>query len=176
MLIGELAARTGLSRDAIGFYGESGVDTGGRPLGGYRDVPPETVLWLLYVRTAQTLGFSLAETGRHGAELCDAPAPADALCALMEEKIRLIDSRMAELASLRAGLGARVGTGCPLRAARGRQPLTATWYAEAHSVTAEASPTTARTLSSDSPAATSAKPRTATALISAAVPLYCHWS
>lgn len=31
-------------------------------------------------------------------------------------KIQLIDTRMAELATLRAGLGVRVGTGCPLQA------------------------------------------------------------
>ncbi|MFF4162598.1 MerR family transcriptional regulator [Streptomyces sp. NPDC001741] len=122
MLIGELAARTGLSRDGIRFYERNGLVTGGRLPSGYRDFPPETVPWLLYVRTAQTLGFSLAEIGRHGAELRDAPDPADALSALMEEKMRLIDSRMAELASLRAELGARVGTGCPLRAAGAVSP------------------------------------------------------
>ncbi|MFD6274376.1 MerR family transcriptional regulator [Streptomyces sp. NPDC060209] len=122
MLIGELAARTGMSRDAIRFYERTGLVTSGRLPSGYRDFPPETVPWLLYVRTAQTLGFSLAEIARHGEELRDAPDPADALSALMQEKIRLIDSRMAELASLRAELDARVGTGCPLRVAGAVSP------------------------------------------------------
>ncbi|MFG2588356.1 MerR family transcriptional regulator [Streptomyces sp. NBC_01166] len=122
MLIGELAAQAGMSRDAIRFYEKSGLVTSERLPSGYRDFPPETVAWLLYVRTAQTLGFSLAEIARHGEELREAPDQADALSALLEERIRMIDARMAELASLRAELDARVGTGCPLRAAGAVSP------------------------------------------------------
>ncbi|MEU1629460.1 MerR family transcriptional regulator [Streptomyces sp. NPDC020096] len=117
MLIGELAAQTGMTKDSIRFYEKVGLVTGRRLANGYRDFPPETVTWLHYVRTTQTLGFSLAEIARHGEELRDAPDPAEALSALFEEKIQLIDARMAELAALRADLATRVGTGCPLRAA-----------------------------------------------------------
>ncbi|MEU4966778.1 MerR family transcriptional regulator [Streptomyces smyrnaeus] len=117
MRIGELAAQTGLSKDAIRFYEKIGLVTGRRLANGYRDFPPEAVLWLQYVRTAQKLGFSLAEIAQHGEELRDAPDSADALSALLAEKIQLIDARMAELAALRADLEARVGTGCPLRTA-----------------------------------------------------------
>jgi DNA-binding transcriptional MerR regulator len=116
MRIGELAARTGLSRDAIRFYEKVGLVAGRRLGNGYRDFPPETVPWLRYVRTAQALGFSLGEIAAHLTELRDAPDQADALSALMADKIRLIDARMTELAALRADLAARVGTGCPLRA------------------------------------------------------------
>ncbi|MGY3202003.1 MerR family transcriptional regulator [Streptomyces sp. TE5632] len=116
MLIGELAARTGLSRDTVRFYEKLGLVTSRRLPSGYRDFAPETVLWLQYVRTAQTLGFSLAEIARHGEELRDAPDTAGALSALFAEKIRVVDARMTELAALRAELTARVGTGCPLRA------------------------------------------------------------
>jgi hypothetical protein len=45
------------------------------------------VSWLHYVRTAQTLGFSLAEIARHGEELREAP---DALSALFEQKIKVV--------------------------------------------------------------------------------------
>ncbi|WP_406102855.1 hypothetical protein [Streptomyces sp. NBC_01003] len=58
----------------------------------------------------------LAEFSRHGVALRDAPDAAEAPSALLEEKIQLIDTRMAVLATLRAGLGVRVGTGCPLQA------------------------------------------------------------
>ncbi|MGW7237776.1 MerR family transcriptional regulator [Streptomyces sp. NPDC054804] len=116
MRIGELAARAGLSKDTIRFYERIGLVTGRRLSNGYRDFPPETVPWLHYVRTAQTLGFSLAEIGRHFEELGDAPDSAEALSALFQEKIRVVDARMAELAALRSELEARVGTGCPLRA------------------------------------------------------------
>ncbi|MFI8292825.1 MerR family transcriptional regulator [Streptomyces sp. ms191] len=117
MRIGELAAQVGVSRDAIRFYEKLGLVEGRRLPNGYRDFPPEAVAWLLYVRTAQTLGFSLAEIARIGGELRDSPDSADTLSALFEDKIRLIDARMDELAALRAELVSRVGAGCPLEAA-----------------------------------------------------------
>ncbi|MFE2075774.1 MerR family transcriptional regulator [Streptomyces misionensis] len=117
MRIGELAAQAGLTRDTIRFYEKIGLVTGRRLANGYRDFPPEAVPWLQYVRTAQTLGFSLAEIARTGEELRNAPDAAEALSALFKEKIKVIDTRMAQLAALRAELDARVGTGCPLRAA-----------------------------------------------------------
>ncbi|MFI6699102.1 MerR family transcriptional regulator [Streptomyces sp. NPDC050509] len=116
MRIGELAAQTGTTRDTIRFYEKVGLLAGRRLANGYRDFPPEAVAWLHYVRTAQTLGFSLAEIARTGEELYAAPDAAEALSALFEEKIRLVDARMSELATLRAELTERVGTGCPLRA------------------------------------------------------------
>ncbi|MEU1792251.1 MerR family transcriptional regulator [Streptomyces sparsogenes] len=117
MRIGELAARAGMTKDTIRFYEKIGLVTGERLANGYRDFPPETVTWLQYVRTAQALGFSLAEIAEHGEELREAEDTAEALSALFEEKIRVVDARMAQLAALRAELEARVGTGCPLRAA-----------------------------------------------------------
>jgi MerR family copper efflux transcriptional regulator len=118
MRIGELAAQTGTSKDTIRFYEKVGLVTGERLANGYRDFEPGMVEWIHYIRTAQTLGFSLAEIGRHGADLRDVPdqAQAQALSALFAEKIRVVDTRMAELSVLRADLETRVGTGCPLRA------------------------------------------------------------
>jgi DNA-binding transcriptional MerR regulator len=115
--IGELAAQAGLTRDTIRFYEKIGLVTGRRLPNGYRDFPPEAVPWLQYVRTAQTLGFSLAEIARTGEELRRQPDTATALSTLFEEKIKVIDARMAQLAALRTELDTRVGTGCPLRAA-----------------------------------------------------------
>ncbi|WP_419995352.1 MerR family transcriptional regulator [Streptomyces boninensis] len=116
MRIGELAAQVGLSKDAIRFYEKSGLVESRRLPNGYRDFPPETVAWLQYVRTSQSLGFSLAEIARTGEELRDAPDQAEALSELFREKIGVIDAQMAELAALRAELAGRAGTGCPLRA------------------------------------------------------------
>ncbi|MFG2780912.1 MerR family transcriptional regulator [Streptomyces prunicolor] len=115
MRIGELAARVGLTRDALRFYEQVGILTSARRANGYREYPPEAVPWLEYVRTAQALGFSLAEIGDHGEELSAAPDQAEALSALFADKIRVIDTRTAELAALRAELTARAGTDCPLR-------------------------------------------------------------
>ena len=115
MRIGELAERTGMSKDTIRFYEKIGLVEGERLTNGYRDFAPEMVIWLDYVRTAQGLGFSLAEIARHGDELRDAPDSADALSALLEQKVQIIDERMGELAALKTDLTTRIGTGCPLR-------------------------------------------------------------
>ncbi|GAA4200193.1 MerR family transcriptional regulator [Actinocatenispora rupis] len=115
MRIGELAAAAGISRDTIRFYERVGLLDGRRLPNGYRDFPPETVDWLAYVRTARRLGFTLAEIAVHGSGLRDADDSAAALSALIEDKLRLIDERMADLAELRTDLAARVGADCPLR-------------------------------------------------------------
>ncbi|GAB3941790.1 MerR family DNA-binding transcriptional regulator [Kribbella albertanoniae] len=115
MRIGELAAQTGMSKDTLRFYEKIGLVEGDRLANGYRDFAPEMVTWLHYVRTAQVLGFSLAEIIEHGDQLRDAPDSAEALSALLAGKVGVIDQRMAELAALRADLTTRIGTGCPLR-------------------------------------------------------------
>ena len=133
MRIGVLAATAGLSRDAIRFYERAGLIESERLPNGFRDFPPESVAWLHYVRTAQRLGFSLAEIARHGRELRDAPDGEAALSALLQDKVRIIDDRMRELAELRSELERRIGTGCPMRpdatpgtgAALGHEPLRA---------------------------------------------------
>lgn len=110
-----------MTTDTIRFYEKLGLVTSTRRANGYRDFPPEMVPWLHYVRTAQALGFSLAEIARHGEELRDAPDTAAALSALFADKIAVIDARIAELTALRSELAARAGTGCPLRPKAGTE-------------------------------------------------------
>ncbi|WUJ71282.1 MerR family transcriptional regulator [Kribbella soli] len=114
MRIGELAEQTNLSKDTIRFYERIGLVEGERRPNGYRNFSAEMVPWLHYVRTAQALGFSLAEIAKHGDQLRDSPDSATALSALLAEKVQVIDRRMADLATLRADLTERIGTGCPL--------------------------------------------------------------
>ncbi|THV23564.1 MerR family transcriptional regulator [Glycomyces paridis] len=115
MRIGELSERSGLSRDAIRFYERIGLVGSHRSPNGYRDFPESALPWLHYVRTAQRLGFSLAEIADHAADLRDSDDAAAALSALFAEKVAIVDARMAELAALRSELVERAGTGCPLR-------------------------------------------------------------
>jgi DNA-binding transcriptional MerR regulator len=61
MQIGTLSTLTGLSRDSLRFYEKRGLLQARRSANGYRDYPEEAVQWLGYVRTAQQLGFTLAE-------------------------------------------------------------------------------------------------------------------
>ncbi|WP_027343058.1 MerR family transcriptional regulator [Hamadaea tsunoensis] len=117
MRIGELAAQAGISTDTVRFYERIGLVEGRRKANGYRDFGPEMLPWLRYVRTAQGLGFSLAEIARTGEELRGAPDSAAALSALFAAKIEVVDARIAELAALRADLVERAGTDCPLQPA-----------------------------------------------------------
>ncbi|MGJ9418177.1 MerR family transcriptional regulator [Massilia sp. CMS3.1] len=118
MRIGELAAATGLSRDTLRFYEARGLLTARRRANGYRDYPPEAVEWLCYLRSAQTLGFTLADI-EAGMPLLADPAHAGLeLRAALARKLDDIDVRIAGLAQLRAVLAGKIedlGADCPLR-------------------------------------------------------------
>ena len=118
MRIGELAAATGLSRDTLRFYEERGLLAARRRANGYREYPPEAVEWLCYLRSAQALGFTLADI-EAGMPLLADPANAGAeLRAALERKLGDIDARIAGLAELRSALAAKLedlGAECPLR-------------------------------------------------------------
>ena len=119
MQIGELSAATGLSRDTLRFYEKRGLLAERRGGNGYRDYPPEAVEWLRYVRTAQALGFTLAEI-ETGLPLLAAPdAAAAPLRDALARKLADIDARIAGLAALRAELARRLEAplaDCPLQA------------------------------------------------------------
>lgn len=62
MNIGELAKRTGLTNSRIRFYESAGLlKTVDRQPNGYRTYPPEAMLVLDLITTAQKAGFSLDE-------------------------------------------------------------------------------------------------------------------
>jgi MerR family copper efflux transcriptional regulator len=104
MKIGELASATGLSRDTLRFYEKRGLLLPRRRDNGYRDYAPEAVQWLCYLRSAQALGFTLAEI-EAGMPLLTAPeASAHELREALRRKLVDIDARIAALGELRAGL------------------------------------------------------------------------
>lgn len=121
MQIGELAAATGLSRDTLRFYEKRGLLRARRTGNGYRDYPPEAADWLRYLRTAQQLGFTLAEIEADMPLLAssDSPATAAQLRAALARKLGEIDARIAGLLQLRGELAQRLGpdmAACPLTA------------------------------------------------------------
>lgn len=69
-----------------------------------------------YIRTAQQLGFTLAEIGDRLPAIWDAADPGPALAPVLAVKLQEIDARIAALQALRQTLAERVATGCPLRA------------------------------------------------------------
>ncbi|QNA90086.1 MerR family transcriptional regulator [Massilia sp. Dwa41.01b] len=120
MRIGELAAATGLSRDTLRFYEERGLIAARRRANGYRDYPVEAVEWLCYLRSAQALGFTLAEIEADLPLLADPASSAVQIRAALAHKLEDIDARIAGLAQLRAALAGKledVGADCPLRPA-----------------------------------------------------------
>ena len=60
--IGELAARSGLTRDTLRYYERVGLlGAPRRTGGGFRVYPPQTLDRLRFIKQAQTLGLSLPE-------------------------------------------------------------------------------------------------------------------
>ena len=114
MKIGELATQTGVSRDTLRFYEKRGLIRARRAQNGYRDYPPELAPFVLYIRTAQPLGFTLAEIGVAAEQIGDGDDAAR-VATLLREKIESIDRRIGELQALRTELSARLGDVCPLR-------------------------------------------------------------
>ena len=117
MQIGELAAASGLSREALRFYEQQGLIRSRRLANGYRDYPPEAVELVRYIRTAQQLGFSLAEIGDRMPGIWDAPEPGPMIAQVLAGKLTEIDARIAGLQALRQTLAERVASECPLRGA-----------------------------------------------------------
>lgn len=123
MQIGTLSARTGLSRDSLRFYEKRGLLQARRAANGYRDYPEEAVQWLGYVRTAQQLGFTLAEIAADLPMLVQGEDAGPALRATLARKLADVDARIGALQGLRAELAARLaetpetGASCPLRPA-----------------------------------------------------------
>ncbi|WP_308925501.1 MerR family transcriptional regulator [Janthinobacterium sp. J1-1] len=120
MRIGDMAQATGLSRDTLRFYEKRGLLHARRGANGYRDYPLEAVDWLRYLRTAQQLGFTLAEIEADMPLLAaaDAPETAALLRTALTNKLADIDARIAGLSQLRAELARRLGTpmrDCPLQ-------------------------------------------------------------
>ncbi|HWJ96200.1 MAG TPA: MerR family transcriptional regulator [Telluria sp.] len=118
MQIGELAEATGLSRDTLRFYEKRGLLVARRQSNGYREYPAEAVDWLRYLRTAQALGFTLAEIEQGLPLLSDRDNSGPQLREAMQRKLADIDERIAGLTALRADLARRLEeqADCPLRA------------------------------------------------------------
>jgi DNA-binding transcriptional MerR regulator len=118
MQIGELSSATGLSRDTLRFYEKRGLVASNRRSNGYREYPAEAVEWLCYVRTAQALGFTLAEIETGLPMLTGVEAAGPVLREVLRSKLKEIDERIAALTALRTDLAQRIEeplAACPLQ-------------------------------------------------------------
>ena len=118
MLIGELAALSGLSHDTLRFYERQGLLPALRTAKGYRRYAPEAAARLTLIRLAQGLGFSLAEIREVLSQmdaLQDGGLDAEQVQALLQGKLAQIDARLEDLRALRAQLADQLVRACPLR-------------------------------------------------------------
>jgi DNA-binding transcriptional MerR regulator len=114
MRIGELAEKTGVSRDAIRLYEARGLLPGDRRANGYRDFPEGSEVLVSYIKTAQGLGFSLAEIGEELPALTGGGLGQDEIVAILGRKLDEIEQRIAGLGRLRDQLQAQMQLLCPL--------------------------------------------------------------
>ena len=116
MQIGELSARSGLSRDALRFYEKRGLIQARRRPNGYRHYHEATLFLLDYMRTAQRLGFTLAEIEAELPSLHAGGLTAARVETILRSKVDDIDARIADLQKLRDDLAGRLAEVCPLLA------------------------------------------------------------
>jgi len=113
ILIGKVAARTGIAVSAIRFYEEAGLITAGRNKGGQRVFEAGDIRRISFIIISQKLGFSLYEIKQHLEKLPHKRTPT-----LKDwEKISHsfgadIDKRIAALTRLREKLTGCIGCGC----------------------------------------------------------------
>lgn len=114
MNIGAVARAAGVSCDTLRFYEKQGLIRSTRAANGYRRYAPETAELVAYIRTAQKLGFSLADIGASMPGVWNAADPDAAVAALLAHKVVAIDQRIAQLQALRQELLQRAAQACPL--------------------------------------------------------------
>ncbi len=93
MLIGELAHRTGLSKDTIRFYEEKGLIVASNRKAGtrvYKDFSPETVEQLILINRGKELGFTLKEIKQFIDEL-------GSNLMSQEKQVQIIQYKLAEI-------------------------------------------------------------------------------
>lgn len=105
MNIAAAARRAGLTTKALRYYEAIGLIEAGRRGNGYRDYGPADVAKLQFLARARGLGFPVEECRQLLALWGDAHRASADVRALAEARIRDIETKIAELNSLKASLG-----------------------------------------------------------------------
>jgi MerR family copper efflux transcriptional regulator len=102
VLIGEFAKKVGVSTDTVRFYEKVGFFSQNRRENGYRTYTEEDLKTAQLIASGKSMGFSLREilqlTQQLTAESWDHPRIQQSL----QEKVELIDARIASLSKVRA--------------------------------------------------------------------------
>lgn len=112
MLIGELAQKTGLTRDTIRFYEKLGlISASDRPAGTrvYKEFSENTMERLLLIHQAKTLGFTLSEIKQLLQAWGDhSKIPKSEQVRIVERKIEEISQKRHQLAEIESYLTAKL--------------------------------------------------------------------
>ena len=121
--IGAFAAAAGVRRDTIRYYERTGLlRDPGRTGAGYRVYEDADLLRLHFIRAAQELGFTLAETADLLALQASDTAKASAVLEITREKIRDAERRIQRLSDIRDVLSA-LADDCPMDVAASDCPI-----------------------------------------------------
>ena len=111
--IGELAARSGVSASALRFYESRGLIRAERTTGGQRRYERAMLRRVAFVQAAQRVGLTLDEIADALRLLPENRTPTKADWERLSRSWRaLLESRIAELATLRTRLVSCIGCGC----------------------------------------------------------------
>lgn len=103
----ELAQAAKISTDTLRHYERKGVlPKPRRSRNGYREYPPESLIWVRLVRRALAVGFTLDELARILAEREKGGVPCREVRSLAAEKLDDIETRLNELVFVRDELRA----------------------------------------------------------------------
>ncbi len=114
MQIGELAAKTGVSRDAIRLYEKLGLIASYRRNNGYRDFSENTPRLVEMIKLAQSLGFTLAEVAPEMQAIAAQGLGAPQVETLLTAKLKDVDARLDQLKSKRDELAKMISQVCPV--------------------------------------------------------------
>lgn len=110
MLIGELAKKTGLSRDTIRFYEKIGLVTPSqrKPGNGYKEYSDVTINRLILISQAKALGFTLNEIKQGINAWQDGELSQDEKIHIMQSKIEQVNEKMEQLHNIKAYLISKI--------------------------------------------------------------------
>jgi len=104
MLMGELAKRTGLSKDTIRFYEKTGLITAQERQAGsrvYKEFSEETVGQLRMISQGKGLGFTLSEIKQLMDEWGDGKMPKHEQIEVIERKLEEVSQKVQQLNEIR---------------------------------------------------------------------------
>lgn len=104
MLIGELAKKTGLSRDTIRFYKKQGLIAVGRKerrFNNYKEYNEKTLDRLLTIKQIKGFGFTLNETLEFLELIAANTASCEAVSRKVSQKITVLEAKIRELEEIK---------------------------------------------------------------------------